>query len=244
MMAGMITVVLTGLLRGVRTQRSLVLENLALRHQLVILRRTVPRPRLRTADRLFWVLLSRLWAGWTDAISVVQPATVIRWQRTAFQLFWAWKSRRNGPGRPAVAPEVRALIRRMSKANPLWGAPRIHGELQKLGVEISQPAVSKYVVRHRRPPSQTWRTLLHNHLGNLVTVDFFVVPTVLFKVRNETQLRHLLRDYLTYYHRCRTHLSLEKDTPEPRSVECPDQGGIVEMPMVGGLHHQYTRRAA
>ena len=130
MMAGMITLILTGLLRGVRTQRSLVLENLALRHQLAVLQRTVPRPRLRTADRLFWVLLSRLWSGWTDAVSVVQPATVIRWQRTGFKLFWTWKSRRNGPGRPAVAPEVRALIRRMSKANPLWGAPRIHGRVE------------------------------------------------------------------------------------------------------------------
>jgi hypothetical protein len=102
MMAGMMTLILTGLLRGVRTQRSLVLENLALRHQLVVLQRSVPRPRLRTADRLFWVLLSRLWAGSTDAISVVQPATVIRWHRTGFKLFWPWKSRRNGLGRPAV----------------------------------------------------------------------------------------------------------------------------------------------
>jgi putative transposase len=159
MMTAMIPLILTGFLRMLRTRQSLVLENLALRHQLAVLRRTVSRPRLRTADRLFWVLLSRLWAGWTDAISVVQPATVIRWQRTGFKLVWTWKSRRNGPGRPAVAPEIRALIRRMSKANPLWGAPRIHGELQKLGVEISQAAVSKYVVRPRRPPSQTWRTL-------------------------------------------------------------------------------------
>jgi hypothetical protein len=105
MMAGMITLILTGLLRGVRTQRSLVLENLALRHQLAVLQRTAPRPRLRTADRLLWVLLSRLWNRWTDAVSIVQPATVIRWQRTGFKLFWTWKSRRNGPGRPAVAPE-------------------------------------------------------------------------------------------------------------------------------------------
>jgi putative transposase len=127
MMAGMITLILTGLLRGVRTQRSLVLENLAWRHQLAVLQRTAPRPRLRTADRVLWVLLSRLWSGWTDAISVVQLATVIRWQRTAFQLFWAWKSGRNGPGRPAVAPDVRALIREISRANPPWGAPRIHG---------------------------------------------------------------------------------------------------------------------
>ena len=128
-----------------------MLENLALRHQLAVLQRTAPRPRLRTADRLFWVLLSRLWGGWTDAVSVVQPATVIRWQRSGFKLFWTWKSRRNGPGRPAVAPEVRALIRRMSKANPLWGAPRIHGELQKLGLEISQATVSKYLAPSDSP---------------------------------------------------------------------------------------------
>src|SRR3989442_4930376 len=165
MMAGMITLILTGLLRGVRTQRSLVFENLALRHQLAVLQRSAPRPRLRTSDRLFWILLSRLWSGWTDAVSVVQPATVIRWQRTGFTLFWTWKSRRNGPGRPAVAPAVRALIQRMSKANALWGAPRIHGELQKLGIQISQATVSKYLVRHRKPPSQTWRTFLDNHPG-------------------------------------------------------------------------------
>src|SRR4029453_18234746 len=107
MMAGMITLIFTGLLRGVRTQRSLVLENLALRHQLVILQRTVPRPRLRTADRLFWVLLSRRWAGGQNPTPAPHPATVIRWQRTGFKLLWTWKSRRSGPGRPSVAPEVR-----------------------------------------------------------------------------------------------------------------------------------------
>ena len=146
-----------------------------------VLQRTASRLRLRPLTALL-VLLSRLWSGWRDGVSIVQPATVIRWQRSGLKIFWTWKSRRNGPGRPAVAPEIRALIRQMSKANPLWGAPRIHGELQKLGVEISQAAVSRYVVRHRRPPSQTWRTFLDNHLGNLVSVDFFVVPTVLFKV--------------------------------------------------------------
>jgi hypothetical protein len=97
MMAGMITLILTGRLRGVRTQRSLVLENLALRHQLAVMQRSAPRPRLRTADRLLWALLSRLWNGWTDVVSIVQPATVIRWQRTGFKLFWTWKSRRSGP---------------------------------------------------------------------------------------------------------------------------------------------------
>ena len=178
----MITLVLTGLFRGVRTQRTLVLENLALRHQLTVLRRSTPRPRLRPSDRLFWVLLSRLWHGWAEAVAIVQPETVIRWHRTGFKLLWTWKSRRHGPGRPAVAPELRALIRRMAEANPLWGAPRIHGELQKLGVEISQAAVSKYLGRRSKPPSQTWRTFLDNHLQTLVSVDFFVVPTVMFKV--------------------------------------------------------------
>src|SRR4029453_6519395 len=141
MMAGMITLILIGLLRGVRTQRSLVLEHLALRHQLAVLQRTAPRPRFRTCDRLLWVPLSHLWRGWAAAVSVVQPSTVVRWQRSGLKIFWTWKSRGNGPGRPAVAPEIRALIRRMSQANPLWGAPRVHGELQKLGIEISQATV-------------------------------------------------------------------------------------------------------
>ena len=178
----MLTLILTGLLRGVQTQHALVLENLALRHQLAVLQRTAPRPRLRPSDRVFWVLLARLWHGWAEVVAIVQPETVIRWQRTGFRLFWARKSRRYGPGRPAVALEVRALIRRMSQANALWGAPRIHGELQKLGLEISQATVSKYVVRVRKPPSQTWRTFLTNHVQTLVSVDFFTVPTVTFKV--------------------------------------------------------------
>ena len=160
MMASMLTLILTGLLFALRTRRALALENLALRHQLAVLQRAAPRPRLRRSDRLFWVLLSRLWRGWAEAVSIVQPETVIRWHRTGFRLFWTWKSRRHGPGRPAVAPEVRALIRRMAEANALWGAPRIHGELQKLGLEISQATVSKYMARRRTPPSQTWRTFL------------------------------------------------------------------------------------
>ncbi len=262
---------------------------------------------------------------------------------TGFKLFWTRKSRREGPGRPAVAPEVRALIRQMSRANPLWGAPRIHGELLKLGLEISQATVSKYLVRRRTPPSQTWRTFLANHVGTLVSVDFFVVPTVLFKVLlvfvvlahdrrrvvhvnvtdtptaqwtaqqlveafpwdtapryllrdrdavyeavfssrvrslgihevkiaprspwqnpyverligtlrrecldhvvvlNESHLRRLLHAYLGYYHGTRTHLSLDKDAPEPRPVERPASGRIVQTPLIGGLHHRYRRRAA
>jgi putative transposase len=182
MLAAVIILILTGLLRGLRTRSALVLENLALRHQLAVLQRTARRPRLRPSDRVFWVLLSRLRGGWAQAVSIVQPETVLRWHRTGFRRFWTWKSRRHGPGRPAVAPEVRALIRRMADANPLWGSPRIHGELQKLGIEISQATVSKYLARRRTPPSQTWRTFLDNHIRGLVAVDFFIVPTVMFKV--------------------------------------------------------------
>jgi hypothetical protein len=121
MMAAMLTLILTGLLRGVRTRRALVLENLALRHQQAVLQRTARRPRLRPSDRVFWVLLARLWHGWAEVVAIVQPETVIRWQRTSFRLFWTWKSRRPGPGRPAVAPEFRALIRTMARANPPVG---------------------------------------------------------------------------------------------------------------------------
>ena len=123
MMAGMLTLILTGLLFALRTQRALVLENLALRHQLAVLHRTAPRPRLRPSDRLFWVLLARLWHGWAEVVAIVQPETVIRWQRAGFRLVWTWKSRRPGLGRPAVAPDVRALIRTMARANPLCHRP-------------------------------------------------------------------------------------------------------------------------
>ena len=139
MMAAMLTLILTGLVRGVRTHRALVLENVALRHQLAVLQRTAPRPRLRPSDRLFWVLLSRLWHGWAEAVAIVQPETVLRWQRAGFTLFWTWKSRRHGPGRPAVASDVRALIRRMSEANPRWGAPRIHGNCRSWASRSRRP---------------------------------------------------------------------------------------------------------
>jgi hypothetical protein len=142
MMSGMMTLILTGLLRVLRTRRALVFENLALRHQLSVLQRTAPRPRLRTSDRLLWVLLSHLWRGWAEAVSIVQPETVIRWQRAGFTLFWTWKSRRSGPGRPSVAPEVRALIRRMSRANPLWGAPRTHGSSRRSAGSIIATSAS------------------------------------------------------------------------------------------------------
>jgi len=325
-----------------QTRRQLAVEILALRHHLGVLKRSVKRPRLSNVDRGLWVLLSRRWARWSDALIIVKPATVIKRHRAGFRRYWTWRSRSKG-GRPAISPEVRALIKRMATAN-LWGAPRIHGELLKLGIQISEATVSKYVPRRRKPPSQTWRSFLENHVDKLVSVDFFTVPTVLFsvlfvfvvlahdrrrilsinvtsspsaawaanqivqafpwesapryllrdrdgiygsyfrhRVRNlgtkeviiarrspwqnpyvervigtlrrelidhvivfsEAHLRRLLRRFVAeYYHRCRTHLSLDKDSPEPRAIEPPEMGKVVELPLVGGLHHRYTRRAA
>jgi putative transposase len=171
-------------LRGCfRTRAALQAEILALRHQLLVLHRSCRGHRLNlcVTDRLLWVWLSRLWTGWRSALVMVKPETVVAWHRKGFRLYWRWKSRHPN-GRPSITPEVRDLIRRMSRANPRWGAPRIHGEILKLGIDISQATVAKYMVRIRKPPSQTWRTFLENHVKSLVSTDFFVVPTITFKV--------------------------------------------------------------
>ena len=144
-----------------RTRGQLAAEILALRHQLGVLRRSVKRPRLTNADRGLWALLSRFWGRWQDSLIIVKPATVIEWHRAGFREYWTWRSRPKG-GRPRIDPEVRALIKRMATAN-MWGAPRIHGELLKLGIRVSQATVSKYMPRRRKPPSQTWRTLLDTY---------------------------------------------------------------------------------
>ena len=166
----------------VRSRATLHLEILALRHQLQVLERSHrPRVCLTTADRLLWVWVSRLWTDWRVGLVLVKPDTVVGWHRRGFRLFWTWKSRRR-TGRPSVAADVSALIRTMSDANPLWGAPRIHGELQKLGITMSQSTVAKYMGRGRPSPSQTWRTFLANHIGQVVAADFFVVPTVTYRL--------------------------------------------------------------
>lgn len=327
-----------------RTRASLQAEILALRHQLLVLQHSNNghRVRLRATDRLLWVWLSKLWTGWRSALIIVKPETVIAWHRQGFRLYLRWKSR-HGEGRPSVSSEVRDLIRRMSLANPRWGARRIHGELLKLGIQVSQATVAKYMVRHRKPPSQKWRTFLKNHMRTLVSADFFVVPTITFRllfvfvifshdrrrpvhfavtanptaewtarqlleafpwdsapryllrdrdgiygekfhettewlgirevltapkspwqnpyverligsirrecldhviVLNETGLHHVLKSYFEYYERTRTHLSLEKDAPIPRTVQPPEFGRVIELPEVGGLPHRYERRAA
>jgi putative transposase len=329
---------------SLRRRVALQEEVLALRHQLLVLQRRNQKQRVRLsiADRLFWVWLSRVWADWRSALRIVKPETVIAWHRKGFRLYWSWKSRAR-QGRPSVSVDVRELIRRMSAANPRWGAPRIHGELGKLGIKVSETTVAKYMVRHRNPPSQTWRTFLANHIKDIVSADFFVVPTATFRllfvfvilshdrrlpvhfavtshpttewtaqqllqafpwdtaprfllrdrdgnygkvfrqsatalgieevlcaphspwqnafaerligsirrecldhviVFHEPGLRRVLRSYFKYYTHSRTHLSLDKDAPIPRSIQPPELGRVVELSEVGGLHHRYERRAA
>src|SRR5437660_6221615 len=327
-----------------RSRAALQLENLALRHQVGVLQRSASkRPRLTPVDRLLWVWLSGIWSGWRSALAIVQPDTVVAWHRAGFRRFWTWKVRRGQPGRPVISREVRDLIRKMCRENPGWGAPRIHGELLKLGIDIGESSVSKYMVRYRKPPSQTWRTFRENHAQQLVSIDFFTVPTIRFRilyvflvlahdrrrilhfnvtarptadwtgqqlreafpfaqlpryllrdhdaifgddfreqvrdmgicevlsaprapwqrayiervigsvrrecldhmiVLHETSLRRTLTSYFDYYHRSRTHLSLGKDAPEPRAIHPPEMGSVVALPLVGGLHHRYERRAA
>jgi transposase InsO family protein len=326
-----------------RSHTALRLEILALRHQLGVLQRSVKKPKLTLADRFLWAWLCQRWSDWRSALIIVQPETVIGWHRKGFRLFWTWKIRHDRIGRPRVSIAIRELIRKMSLENPLWGAPRIHGELLKLGMDVGETSVGKYMVRDRRPPSQTWRTFLENHVKALVSVDFFTVPTIRFEILyvflvltherrrivhfnvtthptaawaaqqlreafpwdtapsyllrdrdrifgqdfvdqlkamgikqvlsaprspwhrayvervigsirrecldhvivfNERGLYRHLQSFLDYYHRSRTHLGLDKDTPEPRSIQSAELGPVISIPQVGGLHHRYERRAA
>ena len=326
---------------AVRCRHDLATENLALRQQLAVMKYQRPRPRLTDADRFFWVLLSRIWSGWHPSLHIVQPETVVRWHRQGFRYYWRWKSRHRG--RPKADPDIRALIRKMCQSNPLWGAPRIHGGLLKLGFDISESTVSKYMIKRRGPPSQTWRSFLENHAQELIALDFFTTPTATFRVLfvlvilsharrrilhfnvtahptaawtgrqlleacgtddvprflvrdrdtiygetfrrqvtalkiqdvptaphspwqnayaervigslrreclnhfivlGEGHLRRILRTYVDYYNETRTHLSLDKDTPKGCPIQRPDQGRVIELKRVGGLHHEYLRRAA
>ena len=341
-MPNLILMMLGSLLRSLRTHAAMQAEILALRHQLIVLQRTQnKRLVLYRADRWFWAWLSQLWHGWHSALIIVNPETVLNWHRRGFRWYWTWKVRHGRTGRPPVSKDTRSLIRTMSRDNPIWGAPRIHSELLKLGIDVSQASVAKYMVRHRKPPSQTWTTFLANHVSQLVSVDFFTVHTIWFDVLfvfivlahdrrrivhfnvtahptaewtaqqivqafpfdsapqyllrdrdriygyeftkqlevmnitevlgaprspwqrayvervigsirrecldhvivfNETSLRRTLRSYLRYYHRSRLHLSLDRDSPDSRSVQTV--GTVIAIPEVGGLHYRYERRAA
>lgn len=326
-----------------RSRASLHLEMLAMRQQLAVVANG-DRKRLsfRTSERIFWVWLYRLWPTCLETLMIFKPDTLLRWHRKGFRLYWTWKSRRRLGGRPAIDHDVRELIRTMSRNNIGWGAPRIHGELKMLGIRVSESTVAKYMISHRKPPSQTWKTFLKNHEADLVSIDFFTIPTATFRIlyafvvlrherreivhfnatyhptaewtvqqiaeafpfdsapryllhdrdsiygkRFQTRVkslgieevitaprspwqnpyveriigsirreclnhviifdeRHLLqvlKSYARYYHEARTHLSLDKQSPIPRSIEPSDQGKVVAIPHVGGLHHEYRRAA-
>ena len=197
---------LAALLGALRTllwpRAALQAEVLALRHQILVLKRQCAGRRVsfRTSDRVFWSLLSRIWPGWRHAIILVRPETVIRWHRQGFRLYWRWKSRSRWPGRPPVEAEIRELILEMHRANLTWGAPRIHGELLKLGFTVAQSTVSKYLPRYRKPPSQSWRTFLQNHLREAIAIDFAVVPTATFRLLYVFVVLSLERRRLLHVH--------------------------------------------
>ena len=181
-MIGFVILLVHVLVSPFKTQAQLEAEVVLLRHQLGVLRQRVPsRPRLTVADRLLFVWLYRLFPSVLNAVTIVQPETVIRWHRTGFRLYWRWKSRSQG-GRPRILGEIRRLIREMSLANRLWGAPRIHGELLKLGIEVAQSTVAKYMARSGRGRSQIWKAFLHNHASGIGAMDFLIVPTVDFQL--------------------------------------------------------------
>jgi len=162
------------------SRTTLAAENLALRQQLAVLNRKIHRPKLHRRDRFFWVILSQLWKNWREVLLIVKPETVIKWHRHGFKLDWRWKSK--APvGRPKIDKEIRELIRKMSRENPLWGFPRIQAELRLLGLDFAESTVAKYRVRSSTSPSQTWKTFLANHAKQIAAIDFFTVPTLTFR---------------------------------------------------------------
>jgi transposase InsO family protein len=184
-----------GLIGLFRSRAALEAEILVLRHQLNVLRRKSPkRVIFSNIDRLVFVGLYHLVPTVLDALKIVRPETLIRWHRTGFRAYWRWKSRPRG-GRPKTSADIRKLIHEMSVANPLWGAPRIHGELLKLGINVGQTTVAKYMARRRGPPSQGWKTFLRNHADGIASMDLFVVPTITFRLLyGFLILRHGRRD--------------------------------------------------
>ena len=166
-----------------RSRGDTALELLALRQQVAVLKRKRPRPCLNRLDRLFWTTLRRLWPRWADVLVIVKPETVVGWHRAGFRLYWRWRSRPRG-GRPKITEEIRVLIRRMAEENPDWGAPKIHGEIQKLGFVVSERSVARYLrrIRRRGDPAKRWLAFLQNHREVIAAFDFFTVPTVTFQL--------------------------------------------------------------
>jgi transposase InsO family protein len=179
-MIGLFSFALAALASSFKSKLRLEAENAVLRHQLMVLKRKLHgRVRLTNHDRWFFIWLYRWFPSILKALTIIRPETLVRWHRAGFRCYWRWKSRPLG-GRPQIDTELRGLIRQMSMENPLWGAPRIHGELLKLGFEIAQSSVAKYMVKRQGPPSQGWRTFLQNHAPDIAAMDLFVVPTISF----------------------------------------------------------------
>ncbi len=176
--------ILAAIVAFVKDRADLAAENLALRHQLSCLRHPKTRPKLQPLDRFFWALLNRFWPRWRELLVIVKPATVILWHRMGFRLFWRWRSRHRGGGRPKVSAEIRELIVEMATTNVGWGAPRIHGELSKLGIDVAESTVSKYMPKREAPAGsgQNWRTFLANHGYEMLAIDFAMVPSITFEV--------------------------------------------------------------
>jgi transposase InsO family protein len=181
-----------------KSRAELEAENLVLRQQIIVLRRRMPkRPALTNIDRLLFVWLYRRFPSTAGAIAIVRPETIVRWHRVGFRAYWRWRSRKR-VGRPKVPAELRALVGEMSRANPLWGAPRIHGELLKLGFDVAQSTVAKYMVRRRGLPSQGWKTFLNNHAPDIGAIDLFVVPTIGFRLLYGLAIIRLERRHLLW----------------------------------------------
>jgi hypothetical protein len=181
-MLTVISVLLAFVVSLCQSRWALHLRILALQHQLAVYKYTVQRPRLRPTDRLFWVWLSWLWPGWQEALIFVQPRTVIAWHRKRFREHWRRLSPQGQPGCPAIAKDVRDFIRTMWQANPTWGSPRIVGALRKLGIIVAKSTAEKYRPKNCKPSTPTWKAFLHHHVTDLVSCDFFIVPTATFRV--------------------------------------------------------------
>ncbi len=238
----MIKIILHALLAALRSRRQLTLENIALRHQLDVLQRTPKRPSLKPSDRAIWAIFSRSIPDWRNHLTIVQPDTVVRWHRVGWRLFWRWRSRRTR-GRPKVPANVRTLIRRMSLENPRWGAPQIHGQLVKLGYDIGETTVAKYMVRQPGPPSQTWKTFIQNHVAEIAAVDFFTVPSITFKTLYVFVVLSLKRRQVVHFNVTSnptatwTRLQLIQSFPFESAPRSPWQNGYCER-VIGSIRRE------
>jgi hypothetical protein len=257
-MIGLFCFALAVLASPFRSKLRLEAENAVLRHQLNVLRRRLyGRVWPTNQDRWFFVQMYRWFPSIPQVLTIIRPEMLVRWHKAGFRCYWRWKSRPLA-GRPPIDAELRGLIRRMSMDNPLWGAPRIHGGLLKLGFGVAQSSVAKYMIKRRRPPSREWQTFLRNHAPDIAAMDLFASASpwqngyaerLIGSIRRErvdhvivlgaAHLRRILKSYARYYNETRTHLALDKDAPLSRTVK--RAGRILCRPMLGGLHHEYVR---